>query len=44
MIICYHCFYEFRKEFDAQRALDEEAESTRHEALANRKNGYQEDQ
>ena len=44
MIISYLCFYEFRKEFDEQRALDEEAESTRHETLANRKNGYQEDE
>jgi hypothetical protein len=26
------------------RALDEEAESTRHETLANRKNGYQEEE
>ncbi|PWA38576.1 peroxisomal membrane protein 13 [Artemisia annua] len=32
------------KEFDEQRALDEEAESTRHETLANRKNGYQEEE
>ncbi|GJR78136.1 La protein 1 [Tanacetum coccineum] len=33
-----------RKEFDEQRALDEEAESTRRETLANRKNGSQEEE
>ncbi|PWA74867.1 hypothetical protein CTI12_AA248270 [Artemisia annua] len=33
-----------KKEFDEQRALDEEAESTRRETLANRKNGSQEEE